>query len=49
MGVKLQGKQSNQKNIYILPFKTMEVIANYCFFIHMNVKKFKPKNSLMEF
>jgi hypothetical protein len=26
----------------------MEVITNCCFFIHMNVKEFKPKIHLME-
>jgi hypothetical protein len=25
----------NWINIYVLPFKAMEIMANYCFFIHM--------------
>jgi len=34
----------NWKNIYVLPFKTMVIMASYYLFIHMNVKEFKPKN-----
>jgi hypothetical protein len=39
----------NLINIYVLPFKAMVVMANYCFSIHMNVKEFKPKIHLMKF
>jgi hypothetical protein len=45
-------KKNNQnwKNIYVLPyFETMEIMASYSFFIHMNVKKFKPKIHLIKF
>jgi hypothetical protein len=44
-------KKNNQNwiNIYVLSFKTMTIMANYCFFIHMNVKEFKPKIHLMKF
>jgi hypothetical protein len=38
----------NWINIYVLPFKTMEIMASYFFFIHINVKEFKPKNPLNE-
>jgi hypothetical protein len=31
-----------KKNIYVLPFKTMEIMANHFIFIYMNVKEFKP-------
>jgi hypothetical protein len=42
-------KKNNQNwtNIYVLLFKAMEIMANCCFFIHMNVKEFKPKIHLM--
>jgi hypothetical protein len=36
-------------NIYVLLFKAMAIMANYCFFIHMNVKKFKQKIHWMKF
>jgi hypothetical protein len=38
-------KKNNQnwRNMYVLPFKTMVITASCSFFIHMNVKKFKPK------
>jgi hypothetical protein len=44
-------KENNQNwiNIYVLPFKAMAIMASYCFFIHMNVKEFKPKIHLMKF
>jgi hypothetical protein len=44
-------KKNNQNwiNIYVLPFKAMAIMASYCFFIHMNVKEFKPKIHLMKF
>jgi hypothetical protein len=42
-------KHQNLINIYVLPFKTMAIMANYCFFIHMNVKEFKPKIHFMIF
>jgi hypothetical protein len=34
-------KNQNWINIYILPFKAMAIMANYCFFIHMNVNMVK--------
>jgi hypothetical protein len=37
----------NKRNIYVLPFKTMEIMANYSFFIHMNINEFKPKIHLI--
>jgi len=40
----------NWRNIYpILPFKTMAIMASCSFFIHMNVKEFKPKIHLIKF
>jgi hypothetical protein len=44
-------KKNGQKwiNIYVFPFKAMVIMASYCFFIHMNVKEFKPKIHLMKF
>ncbi len=38
-------KENNQNwiNIYVLSFKAMTIMASYYFFVHMNVKKFKPK------
>jgi hypothetical protein len=39
----------NRINIYVFPFKAMAIMASYCFFIHMNVKEFKPKIHLMKF
>jgi hypothetical protein len=39
-------KSQNLINIYVFPFKTM---GNYCFFVHWNVKEFKPKIHLMKF
>ncbi len=44
-------KKNNQNwiNMYVLPFKAMAIMANYCFFIHINVKEFKPKIHLMKF
>jgi hypothetical protein len=44
-----QKKSQNMINIYVFPFKTMAIMANYCFFIPMNVKEFKPKIHLMKF
>jgi hypothetical protein len=45
------GPKNNQdwRNIYVLPFKTMEIIASWSFFIHMNVKEFKQKIHLIKF
>jgi len=31
------------KNIYVLPFETMAIMASCSSLIHMNVKEFKPK------
>jgi hypothetical protein len=44
-------KKDNQNwiNIDVLPFKPMAIMVSYCFFIHMNVKDFKPKLHLMKF
>jgi hypothetical protein len=39
----------NWTNIYVLPFKVMEIVASYYFFIHMNVKEFKQKIHLVKF
>ncbi len=33
----------NWINIYVLPFKAMAIMENYCFFFHMNIEEFKPK------
>jgi len=43
-------KKNNQNwiNIYVLQFKTMEIMANYYYLIHVNVKEFKPKIHLMK-
>jgi hypothetical protein len=46
--IKYQNSQ-NKINIYVFPFKAMAIMAHYCIFTHMNVKKFKPKIHLMEF
>jgi hypothetical protein len=42
-------KENNQNwtIIYVLLFKAMAIMANCYFFIHMNVKEFKPKIHLM--
>ncbi len=44
-------KKNNQNwiNIYVLPFKAMAILANCCFFIQINVKKFKPKIHLIKY
>jgi hypothetical protein len=39
----------NWRNVYVLPFKTMAIMANWSFFIHMNVKEVKPKIHLIKF
>ncbi len=39
----VEEKQSIWKNIFVLPFKTMEIMVSCLFFIHMSVKEFKPK------
>jgi hypothetical protein len=39
----------NLINIYVFPFKAMVIMASYCFFVHLNVKEFKPKIHLMKF
>jgi hypothetical protein len=45
------GPKNNQDwgNIYVLPFKTMAIMASWSFFIHMNIKEFKPKIHLIKF
>ncbi len=49
-GVGLQKKNDKYLiKIYVLPFKAMAIMASYFFFIHMNVKEFKPKIHLMKF
>jgi hypothetical protein len=41
-GCKMSLKNNqDRKNIYILPFKTMAIMASQSIFIHMNVKDFK--------
>jgi hypothetical protein len=44
-------KKNNQNwiNIYVLSFKAMVIMKNYCFSIHMNIKEFKSKIYLMKF
>jgi hypothetical protein len=42
-------KNQNWINIYVFPFKEMAIRESYYFFIHMNVKEFKPKIHLMKF
>jgi hypothetical protein len=39
-------KKNNQNwiNIYVLSFKAMAIMPNYCFFIHMNVKNSNKKS-----
>jgi hypothetical protein len=49
MDVGPQKKNQNWIIIYVLPFKAMAIMTNYCFFIHMNVKEFKFKFYLMKF
>ncbi len=46
-----KGPKNNQdwKNIYVLPFETMEIMASCSFLIHMNVKELKPKIRLIKF
>jgi hypothetical protein len=49
-GIRPQRKKiQNWINIYVLPFKELAIKESYCFFIHMNVKKFKKKIHLMKF
>jgi hypothetical protein len=36
------------RNIYVLPFKTMAIMASLYFLFHMNVKEFKPKIHLIK-
>jgi hypothetical protein len=47
-GVRSQKNSQNWINIYVLQFKTMPIMSS-CFFIHMNVKEFKPKIHLIKF
>ncbi len=35
--------------MYALTFKTMAIVASFVFFIHMNVKEFKPKIHFIKF
>jgi hypothetical protein len=37
------------RNIYFLLFKTMAIMTSWSFFIHINVKEFKPKIHLTKF
>ncbi len=43
-------KKNNQNwiNIYVLQFKTMEIVVSCSFFIHMNIKEFKQKIYLIK-
>jgi len=34
-------KKQSKLDIYVLPFKTMEIMASYYYFIHMNVNQIK--------
>jgi hypothetical protein len=34
----------DSRNIYVLPFKTMVIMASWSFLIHINVEEFKTKN-----
>jgi hypothetical protein len=40
------GSKNNQdwRNAYVLPFKTMAIMENWSFFIHMNVKNSNQKS-----
>ncbi len=42
-------KNQNWKNVYVLPFKKMAIMASCSFFIYMNVKEFKQKIHLIKF
>jgi hypothetical protein len=39
----------DQKDIYVLPFKTMAIMESCSFLIHINVKEFKPKIHSIKF
>ncbi len=43
-----KNKNQNRINMYVLPFKAMQIMASCYFFIYMFVKKFKPKIHLIE-
>jgi hypothetical protein len=45
------GPKNNQdwRHTYVLPFKTMAIMASWSFSIHMNVNEFKPKIHLIKF
>jgi hypothetical protein len=45
----MKNKNLHLKNVYVLPFKTIAIIASCSVFIHMNIKKFKPKIKLIKF
>ncbi len=48
-GCQMAKKNSeNCRNIYVLPFKTVAIMASCSFFIHMNVKEIKPKVHLIK-
>jgi hypothetical protein len=42
-------KCQNWKNVYVLPIKTMVIMASYYYFTHVNVKEFKLKIHLIKF
>jgi hypothetical protein len=42
-------KQSKLDKYLCFAIQAMAIMASYCFFIHMNVKEFKPKIYLMNF
>jgi hypothetical protein len=37
------------RNIYVLPFKSMAIMASWFFLIHMNLKEFKLKIHFIKF
>jgi hypothetical protein len=45
MGLK---NSQDWRNICVLPFKTMAIMASWSFLIHMNVKEVKPKIHLIK-
>ncbi len=45
----MKENSQNWKDIYVLTFKTMAIMASCFFFKQMNVKEFKPKIHLIKF
>jgi hypothetical protein len=46
MGLK---NSEDWKNIYVLAFKTMKIMASWSFLSYMNIKEFKPKIHSIKF